>query len=275
MSFQLITVDFHGQSLVAVLIAGQPYVAMKPICENIGLQWGSQYNRIQRNPVLSKGIFIMKTPSEGGDQETLCLPLTKLNGWLFGVDVNRVREEIKPRLIQYQEECFDVLFRHFMPQPAASAPAPALARPPKRSRKDLSFTRLDAESRLTNWVVEPRERLWTDGIDRGEAFFQEVAELAGNDEHEAYNAVRFAFSGDWEPMPGSGTQWNNRRPGEECGFADAVARAVIDGLRARRAGAESFDPERKTSRGRPRGKSSGTQLLPPVMTPPTQQRLLA
>ena len=122
MSQTLVTVDFHGQSLVAVLIDGQPYVAMKPICENIGLQWGSQYNRIQRNPVMSEGIFIMKTPSEGGDQETLCLPLDMLNGWLFGVDVNRVREEIKPRLIQYQKECFGVLFRHFMPQPTERRP---------------------------------------------------------------------------------------------------------------------------------------------------------
>lgn len=126
MSQTLVTVDFHGQSLVAVLIDGQPYVAMKPICENIGLQWGSQYNRIQRNPVMSEGIFIMKTPSEGGDQETLCLPLDMLNGWLFGVDVNRVREEIKPRLIQYQKECFGVLFRHFMPAPAAREPNPAI-----------------------------------------------------------------------------------------------------------------------------------------------------
>ena len=119
---QLVTVDFHGQSLVAVLIDGNPHVAMKPICENIGLDWDAQRKRIRRNLVLNKGAVIMDVPSEGGDQETLCLPLSKLNGWLFGVDANRVREEIKPRLIQYQEECFDVLFRHFMPQPAEGRP---------------------------------------------------------------------------------------------------------------------------------------------------------
>ena len=275
MSQTLVTVDFHGQSLVAVLIDGKPFVAMRPICKNIGLQWESQYNRIKRNPVMNEGIFIMNMPSEGGDQETICLPLDMLNGWLFGVDVNRVREEIRPKLMQYQKECFGVLFRHFMPQSATSAPAPALTRPPKRSRKDLSFTRLDAESRLTNWVVEPREHLWTDGIDRGKAFFQEVVELAGNDEREAYNAVRFAFSGDWPSMTSGNTQWSNRRPGEECGFADAVARAVIDGLRARRNGATPFDPERKAHSGRSLGKSYDPKLLPSVMTPPTQQRLLA
>lgn len=122
MSQTLVTVDFHGQSLVAVLIDGKPFVAMRPICKNIGLQWESQYNRIKRNPVMNEGIFIMNMPSEGGDQETICLPLDMLNGWLFGVDVNRVREEIRPKLMQYQKECFGVLFRHFMPQPVASAP---------------------------------------------------------------------------------------------------------------------------------------------------------
>jgi len=112
-------VDFHGQSLVAALIDGKPYVAMKPICENIGLQWEAQQKRITRNPVLSKGMSMMDIPSNGGIQQTLCLPLDLLNGWLFGVDVNRVKAEIKPKLIRYQEECYRVLFQHFMPQQAA------------------------------------------------------------------------------------------------------------------------------------------------------------
>ena len=36
-----------------------------------------------------------------------------LNGWLFGVDVNRVRPELRERLMQYQRECFQVLNAHF------------------------------------------------------------------------------------------------------------------------------------------------------------------
>ena len=145
---------------------------------------------------------------------------------------------------------------------ALSAPAatPVLVRPSIRRREDLSFTRLDAESRLTNWVVEPRERMWGDGIVRGEAFFQEVAELASHDEHEAYNAVRFAFIGSWPSLPGNTTRWNSAGPGEEFGFADAVARAVIDGLHACRGGAEPFDPDSKAQarRRREAGRKRGT-----------------
>ena len=168
---------------------------------------------------------------------------------------------------EFRRWVLDVLDRE-VEQPIAT-PAPVLARPPKLSRDDLSFTRRDAEGRLSNWAVTPRQRMWADGIDRGAAFFEEVAELAANDEAEAYDAVQFAFVGEWATAPDSNGQWSNRGAGEECGFAAAVARAVIDGLRARREGAEPFDPDRKTrQRGRSRSKGS-------VLMPPTQQRLLA
>jgi prophage antirepressor-like protein len=38
MAAQSITVQFHDQTLTAAVIDGKPYVAMKPICENLGLQ---------------------------------------------------------------------------------------------------------------------------------------------------------------------------------------------------------------------------------------------
>lgn len=120
---QIVSVDFHGQQILAIIHEGNPHVAMQPICENIGLHWGSQYNRIQRHPVMKSTIFITKTVAEDGKQrEMLCLPLSMLNGWLFGVDVNRVREEIRPKLIRYQTECFDVLYRHFMPKAPEGRP---------------------------------------------------------------------------------------------------------------------------------------------------------
>ena len=120
---QLVTVDFHGQSILAANIDGKPYVAMKPIVENIGLQWEAQLKRIQRNPVLKQAMSMMDIPSAGGMQQTTCLPLSMLNGWLFGVDVNRVREEIRPKLIRYQTECFEVLAQHFMPNQRPHNPA--------------------------------------------------------------------------------------------------------------------------------------------------------
>lgn len=122
---QIVTVEFHGQSLIAVEVEGKPYVAMRPIVENIGLDWAAQYSRIKRHPVLSTSVVVITTQMPGDDQQrnVFCLPLSMLNGWLFGVDVNRVREEIRPKLLRYQTECFEVLYRHFMPAQRLYNPA--------------------------------------------------------------------------------------------------------------------------------------------------------
>ena len=110
-------VKFNNQQVPVFIQGDKPYVLMKPICENIGLDWNSQKKRINRNAVLSKGKVMMTSPSNGGDQEYIALPLGMLNGWLMGVDANKVRPEIKDTLIKYQLECYDVLYQHFMPKP--------------------------------------------------------------------------------------------------------------------------------------------------------------
>jgi hypothetical protein len=48
----------------------------------------------------------------------LCLPLKYLDGWLFGVNANRVKPELRGRVIQYQRECYDILARAFQAQAA-------------------------------------------------------------------------------------------------------------------------------------------------------------
>jgi hypothetical protein len=47
--------------------------------------------------------------AKGGNPNMLCLPLDYLSGFLFGINANRVKEELKERLIIYQERCYKVL----------------------------------------------------------------------------------------------------------------------------------------------------------------------
>jgi len=117
MNTQLTSVPFHGQSLLATLVSDIPHVAMKPICENIGLDWKSQHRKITTHPVLKSTMVIMTTVAEDGKlREMLMLPVKFLHGWLFSIDSNRVKPEIRERLVEYQTECFDVLANHFMPK---------------------------------------------------------------------------------------------------------------------------------------------------------------
>lgn len=112
-------VKFNNQQIPVYFVGDKPFVAMKPVCENIGLQWEAQLKRIKRNHVLNSTMSIMDMVAQDGKvRNVICLPFSMLNGWLMGVDANKVKPEIKDTLTKYQLECYDVLYKHFMPKPA-------------------------------------------------------------------------------------------------------------------------------------------------------------
>ena len=104
------TISFNNQSLITVEQNGNHYVAMKPICENIGIDWRAQRQRIVRDEVLCSTVVIITTVAEDEkNREMLCLPIQYLNGWLFGIDINRCNPEIRDTLIKYKKECYQAL----------------------------------------------------------------------------------------------------------------------------------------------------------------------
>ena len=57
----------------------------------------------------------------------LCLPLDYLNGWLFGINASRVKDDIRERLLRYQRECYRVLADAFLgTQRTAVSPSSSL-----------------------------------------------------------------------------------------------------------------------------------------------------
>lgn len=108
------SVEFYDDQVTAVRLSnGQIFVPLRPIVQGLGLDWASQTRRINRDPVLTemKGVVVTTTP--GGPQEMLALPLDYLSGFLFGVNANRVKAEIRDRVIRYQKECYKVLATAF------------------------------------------------------------------------------------------------------------------------------------------------------------------
>lgn len=103
-------VPFHGHQLLTIKDGDTIRVAMRPICEAIGLDWSGQNQRIGRHPVLGPTVGMTPTVAEDGKlRDVVTLPLDYLNGWLFGIDTNRVKPEIQGLLIDYQRECFSAL----------------------------------------------------------------------------------------------------------------------------------------------------------------------
>ena len=107
-----ITVPFHDATLFVVDHDGHPYTPIKPIVEGMGLAWQPQHRKLAENRE-RWGITEMVIPSAGGDQESSCMPLRKLPGWLMTIHPNKVRPEIRERIIRYQNECDDALWDYW------------------------------------------------------------------------------------------------------------------------------------------------------------------
>ena len=163
------SVPFHGNTLFLVDQNNEPYTPMKPIVDGMGLDWRSQQRKLAS---LQErwGMVIMTIPSEGGAQETLCMPLRKLPGWLMTIHPSRVKSEIREKIIQYQNECDDVLWKYWTeghvdnPRISIGSPAPptadSLDRTLEREQLRLETIRLrtDRAMKLKKMVLEFRDR---------------------------------------------------------------------------------------------------------------------
>ncbi|CAI2429640.1 P22_AR N-terminal domain [Serratia proteamaculans] len=119
MNNQLVVVSFRNQPMQAIQRDGSVFVVMRPVCEGIGLDWAAQTVKLKRMRDKFSCCDIATTGSDGKRYKMLCIPLRKLNGWLFSVNPEKVHPEIKDNLIAYQEECFEVLHDHFTKGEAA------------------------------------------------------------------------------------------------------------------------------------------------------------
>ncbi len=127
------TVLFYDDEIKLVIVQQgnqqQAFVPVRPICEFLGVTWSPQLRRINRDPILSEvATSVTVTVTESGQRgQMLCLPIDYLNGWLFGINATRVKEEIRERLLRYQRECYQTLAQAFGGTQVEEATSPTLA----------------------------------------------------------------------------------------------------------------------------------------------------
>lgn len=137
------TVQFNAQSLICPLFMGEPYVIINHIANDIGLNIKAARRMLNKrfDRHLISVQFIEKYATEwwcsfekngqkhefkviqGTDSVAhflqmksywfLALPIRKLAAWLYSIDIEKVKEEVKPLLERYQDECDEVLHEHF------------------------------------------------------------------------------------------------------------------------------------------------------------------
>lgn len=125
MADQLFPVPFYDDTVVLVSHNDEPFVAMKPVVENMGLAWAAQTVKI--NEKFGSVVSIIETTGADGKQyEMICLPLRKLPAWLYSIYPNKVAPELREKIIRYQDECDEVLWQYwtkgFVSRPGISQP---------------------------------------------------------------------------------------------------------------------------------------------------------
>ncbi|MEW6257434.1 MAG: phage antirepressor N-terminal domain-containing protein [Pseudomonadota bacterium] len=152
----IVTVNFRNDTLFAVERDDGVFVALRPIVQALGLDWKSQHRRVSEDAVLREGVVTMTMPSPGGCQETTCLRLDLVNGWLFTIDESRVKdEETRQRVLAYKRECYAVLFQHFHGK--HQKPAPVIEEDP--AENESVKIRLVNESRQV-FGTQAAAQLW-------------------------------------------------------------------------------------------------------------------
>lgn len=106
---ELVKVNFKSDELD--IIEETQSIVVKDICEHIGLRFRTQYEKIKSDESFESKLI--KVQTRGGLQEVFTIPLSKLNGWLFSINPNKVKPEVKQKLIEYKKECFNVLNNYF------------------------------------------------------------------------------------------------------------------------------------------------------------------
>ncbi len=95
-------VPFDGHKLVLIDYCGEPYVAMRPIVEAMGLNWKGQYVKISQRFHTCVEEISTQLPGDDQRRKVVCLPLKKLFGWLMTIMPNKLKPELRDKIILFQ-----------------------------------------------------------------------------------------------------------------------------------------------------------------------------
>ncbi len=177
----LIPVNFHDDTLNLVEHNGEPTVVMKTIVESLGLDWSRQYRKIIGNKERWGGVALKAIPAsgKGGAQNTLCIPLRKLPGYLMTINPLKVATEKRAKIVQYQNECDNVLWEYWN-----NRTTPERASLPMRAETIRVLTEINPDGTTTQRTLDPDE--WVLRLDA----FREMVAKADGAIHVSLNDIR-------------------------------------------------------------------------------------
>lgn len=161
---QLIPVLVGGNTVILVEHNGQPYVVMRPLVMAMGLDWPSQYTKLMQK-FGAVVVEITTTGADGKQYSMICLPLRKLPGWFYSLNLGKLAPTLRPKVEWYQNTCDEVLWQFwtgtYLPQHSAeNATLSRLHMSYERERTRISLLLADcAEAGLANSLYDTYVRL--------------------------------------------------------------------------------------------------------------------
>ena len=108
------TVAKINNTEIVVISNGEKRVAIKPICDALGVDFSGQLQRIKNDEILGSTMEIISTVgADGKEREMQTIPFKFVFGWLFRIDSRKVKEEAREIVLKYQLECYNALYNHF------------------------------------------------------------------------------------------------------------------------------------------------------------------
>lgn len=100
--------EFNGKRINVLTADGQWWVAVKPICEALEIDFQAQHRSILTDEILGQlSSEQTMVAADGRLRKMTCLPEKYVYGWLFAIRSD------SPGLLQYKRECYDILYNHF------------------------------------------------------------------------------------------------------------------------------------------------------------------
>jgi hypothetical protein len=107
-------IKFHEDELIAYKQGDQIFVAVRPIINALGVHGDWALKSIKSDEILRDVHCVrMVHDASGRAQNMVCLPIHHVHGWLFSIQINKVKPEIREKLLLYKKECYRVLYDHF------------------------------------------------------------------------------------------------------------------------------------------------------------------
>ena len=104
----------NGVEIVTVEQDGEVYVPIRPICTALGIDYKTQWEKLNADDFFASTVGIIPTVAEDGrNREMFSLPLKYVYGWLATINPGKVAPETKEAVMNYRKECYDVLYEHF------------------------------------------------------------------------------------------------------------------------------------------------------------------